>query len=328
MACTEAVVAYVRGLMHALRPEPHGPNGTAARQSLAEPIFRLLTSRPFCYLSRSRVAMYRDAVLASLREDLQAGRPLRFFYDIGGGYHASRDPWEEGHLSFDAGLGELCILAQIATFHRRVREHYAPGVEFHLVIDNLCALVVNDIPLASTTAYCRRLRSLIQNTGMNSIVSLVVESEHFDPSQYGIAEAPPLSRDVSRSLKPSDVENVARFLGRPCGEAEAVQRMAKYRVGTAVSEEHLGLLIDGVHMTQRASPTTLCFRPFEGADVRIQAGEVALTNGRSRGVRPVLLTSRNRHDYHCHSLRLPGILPQPIEAVTVAVSNIRDALTT
>lgn len=318
--------AYLEELMAVIRAEPRRAEADGSSASIAEKLFRLLTSREFCYLSRRRVAPYRDTVAESLRRDIKAGRPLRFYYDIGGGYHACMDPWGECALSFETGLGELCVLAQIKSFHDQVVEHYAPGVEFHLVIDNLCALLVNDVPVQSTAGYCRRLRTLIAETGMESLVSVLVESEHFASSEYRLPSVEPILRDAPQSLTRNDIENVARFLGRPCGVSEARMRIAKYRTAMMVSEEKLNTVIDGVRMTQRATPTTLCFRPFMGADVRIQAGEVALATLQPVGVRPVLLTSRNLASFRCQSHAFPEILPEPIEKVTIAERISQDAV--
>jgi len=320
-------VAYVKSLLNGwCGASPGGRAAPDDASATAEAVFRLLTSREWCYLSRQRVVPYHAQATAHVEKDIRAGRPLRFYYDIGGGYHASRDPWSEAELCFDVGLGELCILAQIESFHRAVLEHYAPGVEFHLVIDNLCALLVNDIPLDATTRYVARLRTLVEKRAPRARVKLLVESEHFSPSDYELPPLAPLMERLRPTVNASVIENVARFLGRPCGMEEALERLARYRAVTGVSEEHLESLIDGVHMTQRATPTTLCFRPFEGGDARIQTGEVALTTSNSGGVRPVLLTSRNRFDYRCHTLRLPEILPEPIEHVTFAERVSRDTI--
>jgi hypothetical protein len=90
-------------------------------------------------------------------EAVRRNDPIRFFYDIGGGYHATTRPGEED-LLFDVGLAELLVLSQVADFASRIAEIYHAGVRFSLVIDNLCANLVNDIPLAKTLQYCAALR--------------------------------------------------------------------------------------------------------------------------------------------------------------------------
>ena len=131
------VQGYLSQLLEKLRApaRPGGGGGGTARE-IAHAVFGVLTSREFCYLSKSRVAVYYEATVARLRRDIEQGRPLQFYYDIGGGCHASLDPQGRRGLGFDVGLGELCILCQIAAFHGRVLEYYAEGVEFHLVIDS------------------------------------------------------------------------------------------------------------------------------------------------------------------------------------------------
>jgi hypothetical protein len=93
--------------------------------------------------------------------------------------------------SFDVGLGELFVLHQIASFSRRVRGVYPPGVRFHIVIDNLCALLVNDIPAARTEAYCASFRELIEATVTSEVVRLIVEAEHFTIADFcGLTDDP------------------------------------------------------------------------------------------------------------------------------------------
>jgi hypothetical protein len=282
---------------------------------VADAVFDLLSGRDYCYLTKSRVARYRQPAVAYIESAVRKAEPIEFSYDLGAGYHASIRPGIR-EPSFDVGLGELFVLHQIASFARRVRSVYLPGVRFHIVIDNLCALLVNDIPVAKTEAYCASFRKLIEATVTGAIVSLTIESEHFSVADF---------RGVSQELAPDGSgvdakahDNVARFLGRLCSESEASARMRRYRDVIAESERLLNEVIRGIHMTQRATPDTMCFRPFPGADSRIQCGEVALGRNVKGRLCPFLLTSQNVGAYHCQCALFPAILPAVIGEITYA----------
>ena len=89
--------------------------------SAEDAIFDVLTGRRFCYLGRKRTAPYREATLSMLRRDMEQNQPVRFYFDVGPGYHASTRPGTGG-LVFDVGLSELFVLQQIVLFCNRVRE--------------------------------------------------------------------------------------------------------------------------------------------------------------------------------------------------------------
>lgn len=314
----DPVGEYIAKVVSRLRATPcaeHAAPGDPAVVSAA--IFTILTSREFCYLSRSKTEPYRENVVGLLAGDIRRGEPVRFYYDLGAGYHASIHPEESG-LVFTVGFSELCVLAQISSFCSRVTEVYTPGARFVLVIDNVCGLLTNDIPLEKTKAYCAELRSLIDETGVGDRVSVLVESEEFALSEYEI-DRTRLAKDMT-GLKASraDVENVSRFLGRQCDEAEAVERMARYSQAGEMTERRLERVIHGVHMTQRATGGTIGFRPFPGGDSRTQVGEVAIGPNTRGTLHPVLLTSRNVDQYRCTQLQYPQLLPATIRHVTYA----------
>lgn len=269
-----------------------------------ERVFEILTRKEFCYLTKSRVAPYKHDALGHISRAIARGAPIPFYLDLGGGYHASLAA-DGSNLCFEPGLGELLVMQQAARFHARVRELYAPGICFTIVIDNLCALLVNDIPTSKTEAYCAQFRRMVREARTDRWFSLLVESEAFRPEQY------PSEGAIAAEVRPvTELEhgNVERFLGRRCDAGEAAFRRARYAQIGARSEELLGSVIDGVHMTQRASPTTLCFRAFPGSDCRIQAGEVALREtSHADGLRlkPFLLTSRNAHEHRTMEVKIP-----------------------
>lgn len=291
-----------------------------------ERIFEILTHRDFCYLSKTRVTPYKQDTLAHISRAIARGAPIPFYLDLGGGYHASLAA-DGTDLCFEPGLGELLVMQQAARFHARVRELYAPGIRFTIVIDNLCALLVNDIPTSLTEAYCAQYRRTIREAQIDRWFNLLVESEVFRPAQYPTKDA------IDAAIRPvtaNEHGNIERFLGRQCHADEAALRRARYAQIGARSEELLGSVIDGVHMTQRASPTTLCFRAFPGSDCRIQAGQVALQEiSHADGVRlkPFLLTSRNAHEHRTMEIKIPpGLGRGLIDKVTVSQAQQRSNL--
>jgi hypothetical protein len=296
---------------------PQGPDSKIDNPALANEIFSLLTSRAFCYLGRNKAECYRDAVVASLRRRMATGEAFRFFYDIGPGCHATTRPGILP-LSYDVGLSELLMLGQVNGLCRRLGELYQPGGRFFLVIDNLCALRTNDIPLDRTEVYANQLRILIKELHMSSRVDLIVESEVFELVDYDRLLADVEGEPLLAEPSPAAVDNVARFLGRPCTVTEAAERMERYRRASLVTGLLLDRLVQGVHMTQRATGATLGFRPFPGGDQRTQAGELVISRGSKGQLRPMLLTSRNVDDYACVRLELSDVLPAPVTYVTFA----------
>jgi hypothetical protein len=315
---TDPVAEYIANLMSRLRAEPGADQAVANdAEALAAGIFMILTGREYCYLSRTRTSPYRDSVVGILAASIRDGEPLRFYYDLGAGYHASIQPEVSG-LVFDAGFSELCVLVQIASFCNQVTERYPPGATFQLVIDNVCGLLTNDIPIKSTAGYCVQLRRLIDQTGMDDRVSLLVEAEEFALSEYRVDPARLAADAAAMHPSPDDFENVRRFLGRSCDDAEALERMARYRQAGELTERMLERVVHGVRMTQRATGGTLGFRPFPGGDSRTQVGEVAISPNSKGALRPILLTSRNVGRYSCSRLEYPDLLPATVRHVTYA----------
>jgi hypothetical protein len=311
------VEAYLRNVMSQVSA-PTSPTSaeTGDVDELAQQIFELVTSREFCHLSRTRTAPYREETIVLLRRRIESGGPFRFFYDIGPGYHATTRPGVTG-LRFDVGLSELLILFQLASLSRRISELYPPAAHFWLVIDNLCGLRTNDIPVERTAAYVDQLRELIRQSGLDDRVELIVESEEFELEEYDRLlagqEQQPLTTPSTEAH-----ENVERFLGRRCPIDEAAERIERYRRTTNVTDYLLTRLVSGVHMTQRATVATIGFRPFPGGDSRAQCGEVVLAHNSKGKLRPVLLTSRNVGSYEPTRLRFPELLPSTVESVTYA----------
>jgi hypothetical protein len=313
---TDPVFTYLAEIMDdfgpARRPEPATRNG-----ALDERVFGLLAHRRFSYLGRTKAERYRPLVMPSIRRDLADDRPVRFFFDIGPGYHASPEPGTAG-LSFDVGLAELLMLRQVVSFDAALRAHHPAGARFSLVIDNLCGLYTNDIPLVSTHGYVRRLRALIDKLRVGDVVDLLVESEWFTQAEYDAAYAAVAPQPPRGDLGADDLENVARFLGRPCTPEEAAERVERYRRAGIVTEALLARVVRGIRLTQRATDATMAFRSFPGGAQRMQVGEIVLEHAQGAPPRPILLTSRNRAAYDLTRVAMPELLPRPVWQVGIA----------
>jgi hypothetical protein len=267
---------------------------SAGQATVAERVFDILCERRFSHLSRTQARRYRAATLAHLQADAAQQQPLRFFYDLGGGYHAGLRA-DFADLRFVPGLGELLALRQIRGFAHAVAAVYPPGVRFHLVIDDRCAAVANGIGQAQTAGYVARLRALLEALRMNAVVTLLVESETVPADVYQAAfDACPSPAPAADEPSPATLENIRRFLGRACSPAQALAHLARYQRAQSVSERLLALRLNGVRLTQRATPNSLGFRAFPGGDSRLQSGEVVVLASARAGPRPLLVTSRNR----------------------------------
>lgn len=270
-------------------PLHDGRRKTPEPEEIADAVFRTLSNRRYCYLSRSRCAIYRESAVQNFVKHIARAEPIPFYYDIGGGYHAGISP-KELSLSFEPGLGEMLIVRQISMFARAVAKLYPHGARFTLVVDNLCALLVNDIDLEKTEAFVHKLRTLIEFLESPVDIDVLVESEQFSPGDYdrNFDTGP-----VGQSLDNCAVANVARFLGRPCSAHEASIRIARYAHIAQQTDRNINSIIDGIRMTQRATPETFPFRPFSGSASRIQAGELALIVDEQDACRPTLVTTEN-----------------------------------
>ena len=304
---------YLKSLMQAFEA-PLAPGGLAApdkrrRGCAARDIAEILSARRFSHLSKSQASRYQPGMVMRLQADMDAAQPLRFFYDLGGGYHAGLQPDFSG-LRFVPGLGELLALRQIRWLAQAVQQVYPPGLRFTLLIDDLCAWASNDIALDKTAGYVAQLRRLIDAVQLDVTVDVLAESALCSGERFRAAmqaePAPVLM--PQRDLSPHMLENVCRFVGRACTPTEAQRHHARYQQAQAVSDRLLAPHTQGVRLTQRATDSCMGFRAFPGSDSRLQTGAVALTVGTGEVVRPLLLTSRNVEGYAVGALP-PAALP-------------------
>ena len=283
----------------------------------SEAVFRTLIGHRYNYLSRGRSMEYRDRVMPWINEAVQANEPVRFYYDLGGGYRASLRPGKQP-VTFSVGLGEFLALRQIALFCNELRGCYPPQAHFWIVIDNLCAYFTNDIPIEETRGYAKELRRLIAELGLNEYVEVLLESELFSVEEFRHEFMTAYTRPKPSRLTPAEYENVTRFLGRLCEQKEAEARVSRYERASTATECLIAPVIRGVRLTQRATAGTLCFRSFRGGDQRIQSGDLALSYGPDRSLSPVLLTSRNVDRYRCLRVPAPDCIPQSVPTITIA----------
>jgi hypothetical protein len=298
-----ALKRYIGDLLadiHEPLPSPGRELSANQPEDKAESIFRTISGRRYCYLSRKRSAVYRDSALQSLAKHIALQQPIRFYYDIGGGYHAGISPTDLS-LTFEPSLGEMLMVRQISLLARELAALYPHGIRFTLVIDNLCALLVNDIPLEKTEAFVDKLRAMVQYLDSPVDIDLLVESEHFSPGDYdrGVDTVP-----AGESLDTAAIANVSRFLGRHCSAQEASMRIALYHHISEQTDRNINSLLDDIRMTQRATPETFPFRPFPGGASRIQAGELALFVDEHGNCKPALITTENYESVRLFELDL------------------------
>ncbi len=315
---------YLVGVLQDLAapPVPVLPPALAACTAAAmEHVLGLLGGRRFTHLSRTQAGPYLVRMRPLLQADMDAGRPLRFCYDLGPGYHASV-AGDFSDLRFAPGLGELLALRQIHAFGQEVTRVYAPGVHCSLVIDDLCAWLTNDVAPMRTAAYVQQLVALVAAAGLQGWVDVLAESALVAPGAYRRAFECLPPTPWPAAVSPAEQENVSRFVGRACSPGQAADHLARYQRALQVSAQLLAPHLGGVRLTQRATPHSLGFRAFAGTDVRLQSGRVALLLGEGAKPRPVLVTHRNRSRYLLTALapvHVPPHWPLPPGAVCAAV---------
>lgn len=289
-AVTQEVRTYLGECVRFIRSPQLAVSGGIPEKDPAGQVYRILTSPEFTYLSRSRSDRFKETVMQKLHGFVEAKKPAEFYLDLGGGYHAATET-ESWRLSFTPGVGELLVLYQICRFRAKVLQVYPPGVKFWIVIDNVVANFVNDVPISRTLGYCNAFRRLIAWLGLESFLELLVESEVADWRE----RAHQLRYSPGESLSADQRHNVARFLGRPCSRAEALDRLAWYGPATAQSERLLSKFTDrGVHLTQRESANCPAFRSFPGGASRLQTGEVGFRRNHLLRLVPYLITTQTR----------------------------------
>ena len=283
---------------------------------LPDRLFETLASREFCSLSLGRVAGSRDRVIASVKRALHRVEPIHFYYDLGGGYATSFRTGAARAVP-EVGLGELLLLRQITQLSARVRQFYPVGIRFSLVIDNLSAFLVEDVPLTATAVYCRNLRRVVDDLGLSTLTDLIVTSESFSVSDF--AEAWPRGAGVpdiaaltskSRRAAPGDFAHGPTSVDEECACGIHAARQAAERL--------LAPMIRGVHLTEPTSASSLGFRPFPGGEASLEGGEIVLTRAGRMALAPMRLTTANLADYRVERHEIAGVLPSAIVEIGYA----------
>lgn len=200
-------------------------------------------------------------------------------------------------------------MCQILRFACAVELVYPAGVQFQLVIDDLCAWMANDIPLDATSAYLKRLQSLIRSVGLVDLVGVLAESTVLSIEKYQQTFTNLAPRPWTSGLDGVERENVSRFVGRLCYDDAVRDHLERYQRAQQASAQLMALHLDGVRLTQRASEHCLGFRSFPGGDARIQSGEVDLVISEGKRPRPRLITSRTLGRHLRWPLTAPHLPP-------------------
>ncbi len=301
MEARQELAAYLEEVLTQIQScEPRSEgilhSGFSNVPSISENLYRTLTSRRFACCSRSSSNEFRQRTLEIITRSVRIGEPVPFYLDIGGGYSAAVCLPDHEFL---AGENELCFaphclyllcLAQIARFQEAISSIYPVGMHMTLVIDNLVANYVNEVPLTHTLRFCDRLQQTIENLGMQSRVSLLIESE---VSDFSKDEMSSVSADKLSRLSESEYHNILRFSYRWQSRDEAEWKSILYQKVATLSERHLSRHIEGVHLTQRRSQSCLSFRSFPGGCARIQTGRASFQRNSKGKLIPRLLSTTN-----------------------------------
>jgi hypothetical protein len=292
----EFLRAYVPVRWKTARAKPGSIDSAAAA------VLDALLDPSLCATQAGERDALRPTLLAQITPAITLGAPIDLFLDLGHGYRASVQPGREA-LTFEVGLGEWFLLGQIARLGRGVAALYAPGVRFHLVVDNLFAAQLYRVPIADTERYCAWLRALISASGLDPLVRVLVESEHVAAEQFGIALDAELARTGS-------------------AEAAAGPQPRRQAAAAAISNRLLSTLIDGPRMSLQSSgpthaPSALRLRTYPLGDGRIGAGETCLAHSNGR-LRPTVVTRLNCGRYLRVKMIAPPCLPDLIRAITIA----------
>jgi len=249
------------------------PDRTARdSESLSEELTAIFLHKSFNHQSRGRLSAVLPGFRQGLQSQIDAMRPLTLYFLYNGGYRASPFPQDPTPI-FYPDQTELMLLRQISLLQARIKQKYAPGIDFVIVLNNGVAAYVNDISLEETSRYAKELRNIIESLGASRFIRVLLQSEVAD---FSSSQSKPGYRTLPK-ISQKEHSIVERFLGRPCSEQEASYRAWLYQIAETEWAKDLVPLVTRDHallLRQVASSGMLSFRAFPGGAIRAQNGSL------------------------------------------------------
>ena len=249
------------------------PDRTARdSESLSEELTAIFLHKSFNHQSRGRLSAVLPGFRHGLQSQIDAMRPLTLYFLYNGGYRASPFPQDPTPI-FYPDQTELMLLRQISLLQARIKQKYAPGIDFVIVLNNGVAAYVNDISLEETSRYAKELRNIIESLGASRFIRVLLQSEVAD---FSSSQSKPGYRTLPK-ISQKEHSIVERFLGRPCSEQEASYRAWLYQIAETEWAKDLVPLVTRDHallLRQVASSGMLSFRAFPGGAIRAQNGSL------------------------------------------------------
>lgn len=241
-------------------------------ESLSEELTAIFLHKSFNHQSRGRLSAVLPGFRQGLQSQIDAMRPLTLYFLYNGGYRASPFPQDPTPI-FYPDQTELMLLRQISLLQARIKQKYAPGIDFVIVLNNGVAAYVNDISLEETSRYAKELRNIIESLGASRFIRVLLQSEVAD---FSSSQSKPGYRTLPK-ISQKEHSIVERFLGRPCSEQEASYRAWLYQIAETEWAKDLVPLVTRDHallLRQVASSGMLSFRAFPGGAIRAQNGSL------------------------------------------------------
>jgi len=280
----EMLVNYIDDIMESFKKQ-----AIYIKQGTSEDIFRILTSRKFCYQSKKKTESAKKIIEKSIEIYLNQQKPIKFIYNIGGGYHASLEPGKKD-ISFNIGLSELLLLYQIHRLHIEVSKKHKYGICFILGISNLNAEALYNVPVSLTVGYANQLRNLISS--LNVFPATVLLESEFCKSYN--------DRKRNEFKRPTEYEliQIKRFVGLSHENADFENIQANYDWFRKLSRLNFSTVEDGIQISQRSNNGEISFRSYPGGDCKLQTGEVMLSLNSNNKIIPKLITSKTVKNFH------------------------------
>jgi hypothetical protein len=276
------------------------PDRTARdSESLSEELTAIFLHKSFNHQSRGRLSAVLPGFRQGLQSQIDAMRPLTLYFLYNGGYRASPFPQDPTPI-FYPDQTELMLLRQISLLQARIKQKYAPGIDFIIVLNNGVAAYVNDISLEETSRYAKELRNIIESLGASRFIRVLLQSEVAD---FSSSQSKPGYRTLPK-ISQKEHSIVERFLGRPCSEQEASYRAWLYQIAETEWAKDLVPLVTRDHallLRQVASSGMLSFRAFPGGAIRAQNGSLGFQEVDQTWV-PKLISAETYNHYKIQTI--------------------------